>query len=76
MALNTPISISVSAFDALHDQTFGFMVQGGDQVVGNILTIVDNDTSVIVYQNEVESYVYQQVLPAGTLQNDKYYLFY
>lgn len=76
MALVTPIGIAVSAFDATRDQIFNFTVQGGDQVVGNVLTIIDNSTSEIVYQKTVESYVYSQILPAYTLSNNGYYAFY
>lgn len=76
MALVTPIGIAVAAFDATHDQVFSFTVQGGDQVVGNILTIIDNNTSEIVYQKTVESYIYSQQLPAYSLSNHGYYAFY
>ena len=76
MALVTPIGVAIPAFDASQEQVFSFTVQGGDQVVGNILTIIDNDTSQVVYTNQVESYVYNQTLPAETLTNNKYYAFY
>ena len=76
MALVTPIGVAIPAFDASQEQVFSFTVQGGDQVVGNILTIIDNDTSEVVYTNQVESYVYNQTLPAQTLTNNKYYAFY
>ena len=76
MALVTPIGVAIPAFDATQEQVFSFTVQGGDQVVGNILTIIDNDTSEVVYTNQVESYVYNQTLPAETLTNNKYYAFY
>ena len=76
MALVTPIGIAVPAFDANNDQVFSFTVQGGDQIVGNILTIIDNNTSEIVYQKTVESYIYSQQLPAYSLSNHGYYAFY
>lgn len=76
MALVTPIGVAIPAFDATQEQVFSFTVQGGDQVIGNILTIIDNDTSEVVYTNQVESYVYNQTLPAETLTNNKYYAFY
>ena len=76
MALVTPIGIAVPAFDATHDQVFSFTVQGGDQVVGNIFTVIDNATSEVVYQKTVESYVYNQTLPAYTLPYHGYYAFY
>lgn len=76
MALVTPIGIAVPAFDATRDQTFSFTVQGGDQVVGNRLTIINNVSSEIVFQRTIESYVYSQTLPAYTLSNNGYYAFY
>ena len=76
MALVIPIGVSVPAFDATQDQLFTFTVQGGDQVVGNILTIIDNNTSEVVYQKTVESYIYAQQLPAYSLSNHGYYAFY
>ena len=76
MALVTPIGIAVPAFDANRDQVFSFTVQGGDQVVGNVFTIIDNTTNEIIYQKTVESYVYSQMLPAYTLPNNGYYAFY
>lgn len=76
MALNTPIAISLSAFDATNEQVFSFTVIGGDQVVGNKLTIIDNVSGDIVYTNEVQSYIYNQTLPANTLTNGGYYGFY
>ena len=76
MALVTPIGIPIPAFDATQSQVFSFTVRGGDQVVGNILTIIDNVSGDIVYQHEVTSYVYNQTVPANTLQNNKYYAFY
>ena len=76
MALVTPIGIAVPAFDATHDQVFSFTVQGGDQVVGNILTIIDNNSGDVVYEREIESYVYSQTLPAYSLSNNGYYAFH
>ena len=76
MSLVTPVGIPVPAFDAETEQIFRFTVQGGDQVVGNILTIIDNETAQIVYRNTVMSYVYSQTVPVHTLTNNKYYGFY
>ena len=75
MALVTPIGIAIPAFDATQEQVFSFTVQGGDQVVGNILTIIDNSTGMTVYTNQVTSYIYNQTLPANTLSNNGYYAF-
>ena len=76
MALVTPIGVAVPAFDANYPQLFTFTVQGGDQVVGNILTIVDNATNEIIYSQPHEDYKYQHELPAHTLSNSGYYAFY
>ena len=78
MALVTPVGVAIPAFDATQAQTFSFTVQGGDQVVGNILTIIDNTTGDIVdgFPKRVESYVYSQSIPANVLENNKYYAFY
>lgn len=76
MALTTPIGIPVPAFDATQPQIFKFTVSGGDQVVGNILTIIDNTTGTQVGSWQTPSLVYQQRLPASTLVNDGYYKFY
>ena len=76
MALVTPIGVSIPAFDASREQVFQFIVQGGDQVVGNKLTIVDNATGTKVYESTIQSYEYRQLLPANTLENNKYYAFY
>lgn len=69
MSLVTPIGVAVPAFDATHDQLFTFTVQGGDQVVANRLTVIDNVSGDIVYQKTVESYVYSQTLPAYSLRH-------
>lgn len=76
MALNTPIPVPLSAFDATQAQVFAFTVIGGDQVVGNKLTIIDNVSGDVVYTHEVTSYVYNQTVPANTLTNGGYYGFY
>lgn len=76
MGLVTPVGVDVPAFDASANQEFKFTVQGGDQVVGNTLTILDAYTSEIVYEHTVVSYTYRQVVPAGTLDNNRYYAFY
>ena len=51
MALIRPTLLPVAAFDATQQQTFTFTVQGSSaQVVANQLTIRDQDTNDIVYQ--------------------------
>lgn len=76
MALVKPIALGIPAFDATKDQTFSFTSSGGNQVVANKLTIRSQIDNSIVYQNKIESYRFEQVVPANTLQNDYYYNFY
>ena len=76
MALVKPIAQGISAFDATKDQTFSFTSNGGSQVVANQITIRLQDDNSIVYQNKVETYRFQQIVPANTLTNDNYYNFY
>lgn len=76
MALVKPIAQGISAFDATQSQTFSFTSVGGSQVVANRITIRLQDDNSIVYQNKVESYKFQQTVPANTLTNDNYYNFY
>ena len=75
MALITPNGIPIAAFDATQEQVFKFVVSGGDQVVGNILTIMDNTNNTQEYQHQIASYNYEQTLPANTLVNGGYYTF-
>ena len=76
MALTKPILNNVAAFDASNSQAFTFNVVGGSQVVGNTLTIKDNTTLNIVYNNTQTSFKLQHIVPAGTLSNGKYYQAY
>lgn len=76
MALVTPIALSMNAFDASENQTFSFTASGGSQVVKNKLTIRRNSDDVIVYTSTLESYGFNQVVPANTLVNGTYYNFY
>lgn len=76
MALVTPIALPINAFDANENQTFAFTVSGGSQVVKNKLTIRRNSDDVIVYTSTLESYGFNQVVPANTLVNGVYYNFY
>lgn len=76
MALTTPIVSSVAAFDATQSHTFSFFSVGGDQINGNTLTIVDSRNNNIIYRNTIESFAKEHTIPANTLQNGKYYLYY
>lgn len=63
----------MAAFDATQAQVFGFNVVGGDQVTANRLTIRDNATNTVVYQETQETFKYEHTLPANTLTNGTYY---
>ena len=76
MAMMTPIALAHSAFSATNSETFKFSSTGGDQVVKNRLTIRNNTTNVVVYQNTVTSYLFQQEVPTNTLTNGVYYNYY
>ena len=74
MALTTPTLLSQVAFDATQPQTFYFNVTGTSaQIVSNTLTIRNNDTNDIVYQENQETYRYEHVVNAGELTNGTYY---
>lgn len=73
MALTTPVLAPVPYFDASNAQTFTFAVRGGDQVMGNTITIRNNTTLAVVYAASVTSFKLEHVVPAGTLTNGTYY---
>ena len=56
MALMTPILTSVESFDATVGTRVFFTVTSGDQVVKNRITVRDNTTNEIVYQDTVETF--------------------
>ena len=76
MALVKPIAQGISAFDATQDKTFIFTSSGGSQVVANRLTIRLQSDNSVVYQNKIETYRFEQTVPANTLTNNNYYNFY
>ena len=74
MALTTPTLLSQVAFDATQQQTFYFNVTGTSaQIVSNTLTIRNNDTNDIVYQEKQETYKYEHIVNANELTNGTYY---
>lgn len=86
MALTTPSLLTVDAFDAsvVYDsqsiggvevggKAFRFNVRGGDQVVANTLTILNNVTLQQAYSATQQTYAFQHILPANTLTNGSYY---
>lgn len=77
MALIRPTLATPPAFDATNDYTFTFTVpSGGDQIVGNQLTIISQEDNTIVYRKSVTSFAFSHTVPAGTLINSKYYSAY
>ena len=68
----TPIASQVNAFDATTNHLFYFTSSGGNQVAKNRITIRNNTTNVVVYQNTVETFLFQQEVPANTLVNGIY----
>ena len=76
MALTTPILYSQVAFDATQEQTFNFGVIGGVQVTQNKLTITNQVTNEVVYDQIQTSYAFIHTVPANTLTNGVYYSAY
>ena len=76
MSLVKPIIATIPAFDATLNHTFTFTSNGGDQVVANRITIRNNNTNVIVYQNTLTTYILGQTVIANELNNNMYYNVY
>lgn len=78
MALTTPILNSVPTWSVVNGQTFIFNVIGGDAVVGNKLTIINNATATIVYTLTTTTFQYRAIVPANAsgLANGNYYSAY
>lgn len=76
MALTTPILYSQVAFDATQEQIFNFGVIGGDQVTQNKLTIINQTTNEVVYNQIQITYSFTHTVPANTLTNGVYYSAY
>lgn len=73
MALTKPLLYQQVAFDSTQDNTFLFSSQGGSQVTQNQLTIRNNATNAIVYQQTQTTFQFQHIVPANTLVNGTYY---
>ena len=73
MAVTTPVLNPVAAFDATRPMTFTFSSVGGNQVVANKLTIKNATTLEVLYENTVQSFSLDHVLPENTLLNGLYY---
>lgn len=74
MALTRPTLLNQVAFDATQSQTFVFTVTGtSSQVVANQLTIRNQETNDIVYQEKQETFKYEHIVNANELTNGVYY---
>ena len=73
MSLTKPILSSVVPFDATKEYSFLFNVIGGDQVVKNVLTIINNSTGIEVYSSENITFQFKNTIPQNTLLNGTYY---
>ena len=73
MALTTPMLTTIESFDATKGQKVSFVVTSGDQVVKNRITVRNNSTNEIVYQNTVETFELENEIPANVLSNGGYY---
>ena len=72
MAVTTPVLNPVPAFDATEDMLFTFSSVGGNQVVSNKLIVRDATNLEKLYEDVVDSFVLEHVLPADTLLNGSY----
>lgn len=74
MALTRPTLLTMAAFDATTEQIFNFNVTGNSaQIVANQLTIRNNDTNTVVYQEKQETFKYEHIVNANELTNGTYY---
>ena len=73
MAMIRPTALTVNAFDATSVHTFYFTSSGGNQITSNKIVIRNNASNSVVYTNTITSYILNQSVPAGTLQNGVYY---
>lgn len=71
--LITPILYEIKPQNATKDITISFDVKGGDQVYRNNLVIERQSDNVVVYNQTIESFLWQHTIPANTLQNGVVY---
>lgn len=74
MPLTRPTLLNVTAFDATQQQTFIFVVTGSTaQITANRLTIRNQKTNTIVYDEKQETFRYEHIVNANELTNNTYY---
>lgn len=74
MAFNKPSLVDVTSFDASDDQRVYFNVTGGDLHTRALITVTERYTPYIIYKQitvDCESDFF--IIPANTLENNKYY---
>ena len=76
MAMVKPIALTKNAFDATNNEVFSFTSSGGNQIVKNKITIRKNSDNTIVYTNILETFAFNQTVPANTLTNGEYYNYF
>ncbi|MEG2381079.1 MAG: hypothetical protein RSB38_05230 [Oscillospiraceae bacterium] len=59
---------NISSFDATKDQSVAFGYRG-NQCIKNKLTVFNNETGAVVYENTVTTFNLSHLLPKGTLAN-------
>ena len=67
-----PILYNIQAFDASEELTIRFQ-WNGDQAFGNICTIKENNTNIIVYQATETTMQLKHTVPSNILKNGKSY---
>lgn len=60
-------------FDATKDYIFEFNAFGGDQIFKNQIKIAEIETNKIVYDNTIESFQLEHLIPKNTLKNKTEY---
>lgn len=65
---------NVAPFDATNSCEFTFNYSGGSQACYNKLTIMDEETSSVVFEDIIQSFQFKHVLPENSLTNGKKYL--
>lgn len=74
MALTQPILNTIAPFDATQEQTFTFQSSGSSApIASNTLTIRNNATNAVVYEETQTTFAYRHVVPADTLTNGTTY---
>lgn len=68
-----PIIKTLKPKDATSDIIVEFDVKGGDQVYRNNLIVERQSDNAVVYNQIVESFIWQHTIPANTLQNGVVY---